>query len=203
MLDTDLHAKDEQPGSGGDLDADRFFHDFAVPPRTPGALEGALCAGATPEEIYFVNDDVALGTPEGDYVYLVMKSSRDAGRTWSDAWEMRDRAGRRIKGSHQTVVRAQGGKLALVYNDHTRFPSGHPGRDGGSGMMFRESEDEGRTWSEPVLVYPFHALCCSGHALVLSTGRIVVPAFRWISNDPTGESESFKAPTRVRRGSRD
>jgi len=108
---------------------------------------------------------------------------------------MKDAAGERIQGDHETVLRLASGKLGLVYSEHKLFPNGHPGRDGGSGMMFRDSTDEGRTWSDPVLVHPFHSLCCSGHAIVVASGRIVAPAFRWISNDVTGASESFNAPS--------
>ena len=124
-----------------------------------------------------------------DYIYLVMRLSKDAGRTWGEPWEMRDLAGERIRGNHQSVVRTRNGKLGLIYNDHLHFPNGHPTRDGGSGIMYRESEDEGHTWSEPVVVYPHHAMVCAGHALVLDSGRIIAPAYRWISHDDTGASE--------------
>ena len=61
--------------------------------------------------------------------------------------------------------------------------------------MFRESADEGRMWSDPVVVFPLFALCASSHVVVLASGRIVAPAFRWISHDSTGEAESFLAPS--------
>jgi hypothetical protein len=124
-----------------------------------------------------------------------MKTSKDAGRTWSAPWEMRDSAGARVRGFHQTVLRMNNGNLGVVYNDTANFSGGNPGRDSGSGIMFRESTDEGRTWADPVMVFPLHALCCAGHSIVLSTGRILVPAFRWISNIATAESESFNAPS--------
>ena len=179
------------------LDVDQFFQAFVIEPRTPGTLEGTFASGKAEGEIYFVNYEIHIAdtSPKGDYVYLVMRSSRDAGRTWSDPWELRDSAGERIQGDHNTVFRMKSGKLGLVYSEHKLFPSGHPGRDGGAGIMFRESDDEGRTWSEPVLVHPFHALCCAGHVIVLESGRIVAPAFRWISNDATGQSESAVAPS--------
>ena len=126
---------------------------------------------------------------KNDYIYLVMRASSDAGRSWTEPWDMLDPAGERIQGNHQSVVRTRSGKLGLIYNDHRHFPNGHPTRDGGSGMMYRDSEDEGRTWSEPVVMYPHHAMTCAGHAIVLDSGRIVAPAYRWISHDPTGASE--------------
>ena len=62
-------------------------------------------------------------------------------------------------------------------------------------MMYRVSEDEGATWSDPIVVYPHFAMCCAGHAVVLSSGRILLPVFKWISGDPTGEAEEFISPT--------
>jgi len=179
------------------LDVDRFFQAFVIEPRTPGTLEGTFAPGKEEGEICFSNYEIHIAdtSPKGDYVYLVMRSSRDAGRTWSDPWELKDSAGERIRGDHNTIFRMKSSKLGMVYSEHKVFPSGHPGRDGGAGIMFRESTDGGRTWSEPVLVHPFHALCCTGHVIVLDSGRIVAPAFRWISNDATGQSESAVAPS--------
>ena len=197
MVQGDDGCDERDDGARKPLEVDRFFHTFVIAPRTPGAMEGTFAPGAGEGEIRFVNYEVHIeGTsPAEDYVYLVMRSSTDAGRTWGDPWEMRDGAGERIRGNHNTVFRMKSGKLGLVYSDHREFPNGHPGRDGGAGIMFRESADEGRTWSEPVLVHPFHALCCTGHVVVLERGRIVAPAFRWISHDATGESESAIAPS--------
>lgn len=187
----------DQDESKRPLDVDRFFQSFVIEPRIPGTLEGTFAPGKEEGEIRFVNCEVHIAdtSPEGDYLYLVMRSSNDAGRTWSDPWEMHDAAGERIRGDHNTVFRMKSGKLGLVYSEHKVFPSGHPGRDGGAGIMFRDSSDEGRTWSDPILVHPFHALCCAGHAIVLESGRIVAPAFRWISHNVTGESESASAPS--------
>jgi len=128
--------------------------------------------------------------PQRDYIYLIMRSSTDGGRTWSEPWDMHDSAGQRIHGNHQSVFRMKSGKLGMVYNDHQYFPNGHPTRDVGSGMMFRSSIDEGRTWTDPVVVFPMHAMCCSGHAIVLDSGRIVAPSYRWISFDQTVASEA-------------
>lgn len=46
-----------------------------------------------------------------------------------------DAAGRHIRGDHNTVFRMKNGKLGLVYSDHALFPLGHPGRDGGAGVL--------------------------------------------------------------------
>jgi len=178
------------------LDVDRFYSGYAAEPQKPGRLEGALIAGAQQGVIYFLNYDVqTFPKPEEDYMFLTIKESRDKGRTWGETRELADKAGGRIKGSHATVFRMKSGKFGMVYNDHEHFPNGIPGRDGSSGIMFRESDDDGRTWSDPVIVYPLNGLCCHGHVIMLSSGRILAPAFRWISHDWTGESESSNAPS--------
>ena len=158
----------------------------AKPPQnSPPSSNAAQDEAATGEaDLSTVNT-----APQRDYIYLTMRSSTDGGRTWSEPWDMLDRAGERVQGNHHSVFRMKSGKLGLVYNDHKLFPGGHPTRDVGSGMMFRESTDEGRRWSDPVVVYPMHATCCSGHALVLDSGRIVAPSYRWISFDETVASE--------------
>jgi len=196
MPDTDPDRSTDNEHTGrGQLDVDRFYHGFAVEPKPQVRVEGTLVAGKE-GAIYFVNYDAKKHpNPKDDYAYLTIRQSHDKGRTWDDAWDLTDMSGKRIKGFHETVFRMKSGKLGLVYNDNENFPSGIPGRDSGSGIMFRESEDEGRTWTDPVIVYPLHALCCSGHVLVLSDGRIVAPAFRWISHDPSPASEEFTAPT--------
>lgn len=150
--------------------------------------------GTSPQNAETTTGEADLGTvnsaPQRDYIYLTMRSSTDAGRTWGEPWDMRDAAGERIKGNHQSLFRMSSGRLGMVYNDHELFPNGHPTRDAGSGMMFRSSEDAGRTWSDPVVVFHMHAMCCSGHAIVLDSGRIVAPSYRWISFDETVSSEA-------------
>jgi len=196
MPDTDLNEKIENGREGhSQLDVDRFYHGFAVEPKPRVRVEGTLVAGKE-GAIYFANYDVAQHpNPKDDYPYLTVRESHDKGRTWGDARDLADKSGKRIKGFHETIFRMKSGKLGLVYSDFENFPAGIPGRDGGSGIMSRESEDEGRTWTDPVIVYPLNALCCSGHVVVLSGGRIVAPAFRWISHDPSPASEQFTAPT--------
>ena len=42
-----------------------------------------------------------------------------------------------------------------------------------------------------MIVAPEWCLCIPGHALVLSSGRILVPVMKWINHDPTNEAEEF------------
>src|SRR4029077_6125577 len=71
-------------------------------------------------------------------------------------------------------------------------PDGRSGRDGGT--VFRSSDD-GLNWSEPAVVERRFGICCSGHAIRLASGRIVVPVFKWISHDATGAAESSNSPS--------
>ena len=200
VIDSDLHKKESYDNSEAPLDVDRFFNSVVVEPHTPPRAEATLVLGKEQGQVYLANYEVYVAdtSPKGDYLYLVMKESKDAGRTWSEPWKMRDLQGERIQGFHQSVFRMKSGKLGMIYNDtkgmrenDTKlFPGGIPGRDLESGMMFRESTDEGRTWSDPGVVHPFHAMCCAGHAIVLASGRIVAPTYTWISHHATVASEA-------------
>lgn len=200
VIDSDLHKGESYDAAKKPLDVDRFFSSVVVEPCKPPRAEGTLTPGRESGSVYLTNYKVYVAetSPKGDYLYLVMRESQDAGRTWSEPWKILDRQGELIQGFHQTVVRMKSGKLGLVYNDtkgmlendKKLFPGGIPGRDLESGMMFRESSDEGRTWSDPVVVHPFHAMCCAGHAIVLESGRILAPAYTWISHHDTVASEA-------------
>ena len=191
-----MHEQAESHASGNDLDVDRFYHGLPVPPACPGHLEGTLVPG-TGGRVYLTYEEADRTAPDPNehYLYPVIRESDDAGRTWGEPRDFRDSAGERIGAWHVTVFRLDDTRLGLVCNDRKFRRDGPPGRDGGTKITFRSSTDEGRTWSDPVLVYPLNALCCSGHALQLSNGRILVPAFRWISHDATGESEESCAPS--------
>ena len=168
------------------LDVDRFFSCLPVEPAHPGHLETTLCGG--------LGDDVYLiyYTPPSSRIThageINVKTSGDRGRTWSAPRILADKGGEPILGSHITMLRLRSGLLGLVYASH-EAPLARTGRDGGT--LFRTSEDEGKSWSESVPIEPRFGICCSGHAIVLSTGRIVVPLFRWVSPDPSGDAENW------------
>lgn len=185
---------DNLPTPGAPLDVDRFPWSYALDPREAPGWGGIIWMG-TGGEIHFCIKNVTRGLPEGDHRYLVMRTSTDNGRTWGPFKTLRDKNGDDVWGEHYSIFRMNSGKLGMVYGDNKSFPNGHPGRDEGEGMMFRASDNEGETWSDPVLIKHGHALCTNGHAIVMSSGRIVAPAFRWISHDATGESEEFFSPS--------
>ena len=168
------------------LDVDRYFSCVPVEPAHPGHLETTLCRGA--------GDDVYLiyYTPPSSRIthagQINVKTSADRGRTWSADRVLVDKAGQMILGSHITMLRLKSGRLGLVYASDAA-PLARTGRDGGT--LFRTSDDEGHSWSEAVSVEPHFGICCSGHAIVLTSGRIVVPLFRWVSPDPGGGAENW------------
>ena len=168
------------------LDVDRFFSCLPVEPAHPGHLETTLCGG--------LGDDVYLiyYTPPSSRIThageINVKTSRDWGRTWSAPRILVDKGGEPILGSHITMLRLKSGRLGLVYASDAA-PLARTGRDGGT--LFRTSSDEGDSWSEAVAIEPRFGICCSGHALVLTSGRVVVPLFRWISPDPSGDAENW------------
>lgn len=193
VVDTDLYTNERPAPSGKPLDVDRFPHGYVVEPRDgPIAAEGTLGRGKD-GVIYFSNTEVVRhDDPKDDYHVLWMKSSADNGRTWGEKWRLKDPSGNDIDGDHNTLLRLKSGQLGLVHSSRN-VPNGRSGRDGGT--CFRTSDDEGKTWSDPTVVEPRFGICCTGHAIVLDSGRIVVPVYKWISYDPTGEAESMISPT--------
>lgn len=164
------------------LEVDRYFHGYVLEPRESGALETTLCLGGPGQHWCVYNESKKDLT-------IKRKASNDAGRTWTSPETLLDSRGQPIQGRHITMLRLKSGRWGLVYAT-LDVPAGRPGRDGGT--VFRSSDD-GRTWSEPVTVERRFGICCSGHAIVLSNGRVVVPVFKWISHDPTGAAESSNA----------
>ena len=158
-------------------------------------MEGTLLPGRA-GTIYFCNYEVVrFENPQEDYCRPIMRESSDAGRTWSEPWPCMGNGGQDIRAGHISIFRLDDSELAMACNDMDFLADGPPGRDMGTKVTFRTSRDEGRTWSEPVLVYPLNALCTSGRAVTLSDGRILVPAYRWISHDASPESEQCNSPS--------
>ena len=91
-------------------------------------------------------------------------SSNDGGRTWSDPFPLETNAGKQVGGWTTSLVRLKSGAIGLI-----------------NWNMFYRSEDEGRTWSEGVLIGPdkwgMHVR--NGTTIVLENGRIVAPAYMY------------------------
>ena len=184
MLDTDLMNPDTKINGKTELEVDQYFKTDVLQPGKPGYLEPLLFEGSAAGQLDLVFTDFGRGR------IIMVKRSSDAGRTWDEPTAIRDSQGNTIVGFHSSWFRMASGTIGMVYS--TKYPKiGHPGREGGMLLTFRRSEDDGETWSDPILIDDVHACCTTGHALVLTTGRIVAPAFRWISPIPTNDAEGW------------
>ena len=94
--------------------------------------------------------------------------STDGGRTWSDPTPLKLASGEPITGVfNANLVRLRSGKLGLFVTPDVR-----PDR-----IAFHVSSDEGETWSEGVPVGTPPVYTTGDKAIVLKTGRIVMPVY--------------------------
>jgi hypothetical protein len=162
----------------------------AVSKSDPGVLyEGIALAprSAVYEAVLELPDNDHYWLFFGENQHLVAKSSSDRGRTWSETFALRDTDGKAIRINagcpHMSLLHLKSGRLGLVHGG----PAVRPGRDGP--VLFRTSDDNGKTWSKEVAIDPLFAVCRVQAARVLSSGRILVPVMKWISPYTGGESE--------------
>ena len=188
VVDTELHVNEHSAGSGQSLDVDRFPFGYADEPReNPGAMEGTLFQCVDGSILFSDFDAIAEGDVSEHFASARFKRSTDNGQTWSEPWHKTNSDGKPVECHHNTILNLGSGKLGMVCATRN-VPKGRVGRDGGT--MFATSSDHGQTWSDVSVIEPRFGICCTGHAIVVSTGRIVVPLFKWISYDPTGQAES-------------
>lgn len=119
---------------------------------------------------------------DGSPARLAGSLSKDGGRTWGKQWTVADRdEGSQGNVMSASLLRANNGDLLIVYHDKTpRMPT--------KGMVLRRSVDEGKTWSERLVVTPGNGnrhvannACLtrlSGGRIVLAT-REYVGGIRW------------------------
>ena len=93
--------------------------------------------------------------------------TRDGGRTWSAPEPLLHSATRTA--SHPSLARLANGELAITYNKIAGEME--------AVKVFRYSKDEGKTWSDEILISPSDSYWTSAHdrMVVLSNGRIVHP----------------------------
>ena len=115
----------------------------------------------------------------GEKLQLVAKSSSDHGRTWSKTFAVKQSNGSAIHLTHNTphlsLLQLKSGRLGMVHGG----PRSRPGRDGT--VLFRTSDDSGKSWSKETAIDPIFAVCRTQAARVLRSGRIIVPVMKWIS----------------------
>ena len=166
------------------LVVDRYFHSYLTRPKFTGPQEATLYDARAGQ----------LGCVYWDRSERLIKRklSSDAGHTWSEAESMLDLQGKPLlnAATHITILHLKSGRYGMVHAA-SNVPAARLGRDGGS--VFRTSDD-GLRWSDPLVVERRFGIVCSGHGIVLSSGRIVLPMFKWLSPDPTGASEQPNAP---------
>jgi Neuraminidase (sialidase) len=193
VVDTELRKNEHSAGSGKPLDVDQFPFGYADKPRdNPKAMEGTLFQCDDGSILFGDFDGKVDGDPSEHFASTRFKRSTDNGKTWSEPWLMSKTDGKSVECHHNTILNLGSGKLGMVYATRD-VPKSRVGRDGGT--VFATSSDNGQTWSNVSVIEPRFGICCTGHAIVMSTGRIVAPVFKWISYDPTGEAESMISPS--------
>lgn len=118
---------------------------------------------------------------------IVGIESRDDGRTWSQPRVVVDNEGGNNVMS-VSLLRLKSGRLALFYVLKNSWLDCRP--------RLRTSEDDGATWSEPVLVVaaPGYFVLNNDRVVQLSTGRLVVPvAFHRARDTDPAAAKSFDA----------
>lgn len=153
-----------------------LYDGLALPPRS-GVYEATLGQVTNDRYLLFFSEDK----------HLVARSSTDHGRTWNETLPVKKTDGEGIYlghgYAHLSLLHLKSGRLGLVHGG----PDTRPGRDGT--VLFRTSDDNGGTWSESVPIDPVFAVCRVQGARVLTSGRIVVPVFKWVSPNTGAESE--------------
>lgn len=108
--------------------------------------------------------------------------STDQGRTWS-APEVLFESNTGINASHPAIRRLPNGELGATYQRINTLPADRWDRTNwilsvtSADKIFRHSNDEGKTWSEEILISPSSGYWTSAHdrLLVHSSGRLIQP----------------------------
>jgi len=117
---------------------------------------------ATP--IALKNGSVALFYSKGDHA--AFRVSKDAGRTWGPPVPCELASGGFIKTGDCMPMRLRSGRLGLALHDRYK-------------LSFSVSDDEGKTWSDPVAVNPDgpKGKPLNGAPFFTKTGRVVLPVW--------------------------
>ncbi len=99
--------------------------------------------------------------------------SSDGGITWSKPFKGQDKAGEPLAYGAGSLVNLSGGAIGLVHSSSKARVSRYEAES-----VFRASEDEGKTWSDPVVMNQgyIRASTCQNTFLRTESGRIILPA---------------------------
>ena len=153
-------------------------------PENPRNSEGSFVA-LRDGRILFAYTRFTGGGGDDDASDIAVISSAADGRTWSEPRILVPNRGAQNTMS-VSLLRLADGRCALVYLVKNGFHDCRP--------RFLTSEDEGATWSEPVLAIPApgYFVVNNDRLVQLSSGRLVIPAsFHRMKGEDAGAWDSF------------
>jgi len=141
-------------------------------PDNPRNSEGAFVALAD-GRLLFAYSHFTGGARDDSPSYVAMRSSSDAGRTWSAQDELLV-ANVALNTMSVSLLRLQDGRIALGYLLRRRGA----GEAQQLQVLLRFSGDEARTWTEPVTCndMPSYYVVNNDRLVQLASGRLVIPA---------------------------
>ncbi len=147
--------------------------------------------------VYYYSNFVKTSADDA-FSYIAARYSTDGGQTWSSNDEVvfPDRVAAGINEKHISLLRLQNGEVAMFYLIDNRLE----GEDQNGQLIYpvvRISQDDGLTWSEPIVCTPGvqAAFPNNDRVIQLEDGRIIMPAAYggggscWYSDD---NARSFK-----------
>ena len=124
-----------------------------------------------------------VGTTDAAPCRISAKLSADRGRSWSDTFTLQDNTGRdNVK--HPCLLRLPSGDVLFFFTEWNALDDRR--------ILVKRSTDNCETWSEAVRVSSLDGFHCinNDHALLLASGRILVPTHR---GDFYGKDDHFQA----------
>ena len=164
----------------GRLPAREAIHDSVVVPMIPGRTH----RGATGSMVELKNGSVlfAHANPEhwtnNKQSGIVARISRDRGRSWGEPFLLQKNVAR-LATLQPSLLRLKSGEILFGYDVMNRY-EGPDIRLYDGKYYVRRSQDEGKTWSDPVCAtpHPSYHTVNPDQVIQLSSGRIIVPAER-------------------------